>query len=62
MSSVVEMVVEAEIEKINCFVKNGIFNLSDRTEHSPSPPIYHTSIFEYINDGEAIAKIHLCQP
>ncbi len=42
MSSVLEMVVEAKIEKIYCFVENGIFSISDRTERALSPAIYHT--------------------
>ncbi len=32
-SLVVEMVVQAKIGKTDCFVKNWIFSVSDRTEH-----------------------------
>ncbi len=41
-SSVLEKAVEAKIEKIDCFVENGIFSVSDRTEHALSPFIYRT--------------------
>ncbi len=36
------MAVEAKIEKTDCFVKNGIFIISDRTEQAFSPPVYRT--------------------
>ncbi len=39
--SVLEMAVEAKIEKTECFVKSGIFSISDRTERALSLPIYH---------------------
>ncbi len=42
MSPVLEMAVDAKIEKTDCFVENGIFSVSDRTERALSPPIYHT--------------------
>ncbi len=42
LSSVLERVVEAKIEKMNYFVENGIFSITDRTEHAPSSPIYST--------------------
>ncbi len=40
MLSVLERAVEAKIEKTDCFIENGIFIVSDRTEHALSPPIY----------------------
>ncbi len=43
MSSVLETAVEAKIEKTYCFVKNGIFRVSDRTENALSPPFYCTT-------------------
>ncbi len=44
MLSVLETAVETKIEKTNYFVKNGIFSISDRTEHDLSFPIYSTTI------------------
>ncbi len=38
-----ERAVEAKIEKTDCFVKNEIFSVSDRTEHALSPIIYRTA-------------------
>ncbi len=42
MLTVLEMAVQAQVEKMVCFVENGIFSISNRTEHVLSPPFYHT--------------------
>ncbi len=42
ISSVLKTAVEAKIGKTDCFVKNENFNVSDKTEHALSPPIYLT--------------------
>ncbi len=39
MLSLLERTVQAKIEKMDCFVENGIFSISDRTEQALSPPI-----------------------